>query len=299
MPDETPSEWDSEFRGPKAAPPAWTPPSQGLERKAVPLEAVPELGGTLLPGSDPLIRRQKLKRTALLVSWGLLGLGCVLLVVSRFIEWKPKTAPARVAPEPSRDAEQAVSSFDDGLAMIFRKDYRGAREAFAAMEAAGAVPPDRQIDFYQKYGDLALLNGNYSLAVEQYQNAIAAHRWEVPSKLLNNLAYILSEQGTDLEKAEIMVQAALKQEPKNPAYLDTLGLIQMGRKKFDRAEEAFRKGLSSDPAEPRLRAYLQEHLGDCLSRQNRTEEALTFWRQAAALIPEDNALWQKIGKAKN
>ncbi len=42
---------------------------------------------------------------------------------------------------------------------------------------------------------------------------------------LNNLAYLYASQGTDLDRASVLVDRALKANGNNPFYLDTKGLI--------------------------------------------------------------------------
>ena len=45
----------------------------------------------------------------------------------------------------------------------------------------------------------------------------------------NDLGYLYADQGKNLEKAEAMIRKALREEPKNAAYLDSLGWVLFKR----------------------------------------------------------------------
>jgi tetratricopeptide (TPR) repeat protein len=96
----------------------------------------------------------------------------------------------------------------------------------------------------------------------------------------NDLAYLWSEQGKNLEKAKEMVEKALKGEPGNAAYLDSLGwiLFQMGK-----AEEAL-KPLLEAAEKPRGKdPTIYDHLGDVYDKLGRKDEATAAWKKGLEL----------------
>ncbi len=86
----------------------------------------------------------------------------------------------------------------------------------------------------------------------------------------NDLAYLWSEQGKNLEKAKDMVGKALKAEPENAAYLDTLGWVlhQLGENEaaLEALLKAADKPRGQDPT-------IFDHLGDIYVAMGKTEEA--------------------------
>jgi tetratricopeptide (TPR) repeat protein len=94
--------------------------------------------------------------------------------------------------------------------------------------------------------------------------------------LQNDLAYLLAEGGTRANEALELIGKALKREPNNGNYLDTRGWALFKLKRLAEAEEALRKAVTEEPAEP----VLQEHLGDVLLARGNRPGALEHWRRA-------------------
>lgn len=115
----------------------------------------------------------------------------------------------------------------------------------------------------------------------------------------NDLGYLYADQGKNLEKAEAMIRKALKEDPDNFAYLDSLGwaLFKQGKlkeavepleKAVELHKEAEKRGLSSPDA------TLPDHLGDVYLQMREVEKARTWWREAeqaaARSTPPDKRL---------
>lgn len=108
---------------------------------------------------------------------------------------------------------------------------------------------------------------------------------------LNNYAYSLSLRGERLQEAFEMAEKALRAEPENGAFLDTMGwiLYKMGRYEealtyIQRASE-----LRTDSAD------VFEHLGDVLEKLGRLDQAREAWEKALRLDSSRGHLSQKIG----
>ncbi len=97
----------------------------------------------------------------------------------------------------------------------------------------------------------------------------------------NDLGYLYSEQGKNLEKAEAMIRKALAEEPDNNAYLDSLGWVLFKRGKareaLDPLEKAV-KGLSENPGSGD--ATIFEHLGDVYFQLQENARARAAWKTA-------------------
>ena len=99
---------------------------------------------------------------------------------------------------------------------------------------------------------------------------------------LNNLGYFLVERNERLTEALEMIQQAVRTEPSNASFLDSLGWAYFKLGKFDEAErhlsEAARRDTSS--------ATIQEHLGDLYQKQGKIDLALAAWKKALSLSVE-------------
>ena len=115
------------------------------------------------------------------------------------------------------------------------------------------------------------------------------------AEAMNSLSYMLAEKGLRLPEAVDLAQRAVKIEPGNPAFLDTLGwaLFKQGR-----AEEAA-DPLSKAAAVLTGNSVIQDHHGDVLGKRGRHAEAVAAWQRALAGDGDqiDRALIEKKIKA--
>jgi Tfp pilus assembly protein PilF len=96
----------------------------------------------------------------------------------------------------------------------------------------------------------------------------------------NDLAYTWAEQGRNLPQAEAMVSKALRVEPDNSSFLDSMGWVLYKRGKFAEAVEKLKRAAIDE--EP----VVLDHLGDALYRLGEPEKAAAQWKQAAAKMGE-------------
>ena len=100
------------------------------------------------------------------------------------------------------------------------------------------------------------------------------------------MGYLWAEQGKNLERAEKMIRKALKAEPDNPAYLDSLGWVLF---KLDRIEEAIPPLEQATQNSFGGDATLWDHLGDVLLKAMQTEKAIEAWQTALEHSEEENS----------
>jgi tetratricopeptide (TPR) repeat protein len=97
---------------------------------------------------------------------------------------------------------------------------------------------------------------------------------------LNNLGYFLVERNERLNEALEMIERAVKAEPTNSSFLDSLGWAHYKLGRLDEAErhltEAARRGTGS--------ATIQEHLGDVYFDQGKKDLARAQWRKSLRLL---------------
>jgi tetratricopeptide (TPR) repeat protein len=95
---------------------------------------------------------------------------------------------------------------------------------------------------------------------------------------LNSLGYMFADRGMRLPEAVELAERAVKIEPDNPAYLDTLGWA------------LFKQGRTDEAAKPLGQAamtltgnsVIQDHHGDLLARQGQMAAAIAAWERALA-----------------
>jgi tetratricopeptide (TPR) repeat protein len=101
---------------------------------------------------------------------------------------------------------------------------------------------------------------------------------------LNNLGYFLVERNERLTEALEMIQRAVKAEPTNSSFLDSLGWAYFKLGKLDEAEKQLREAARLDPTS----STTQEHLGDVFQKQGKAAEARAAWQKALALSTESD-----------
>ena len=95
---------------------------------------------------------------------------------------------------------------------------------------------------------------------------------------LNFLGYMLADRGERLPEAIELVQRALKVEPGNPSYLDSLGWAFVKQGNLAEAE----KPLSDAAKQMPENSVVLDHLGELRFRQQRYAEAVVAWERALA-----------------
>jgi tetratricopeptide (TPR) repeat protein len=102
---------------------------------------------------------------------------------------------------------------------------------------------------------------------------------------------MLAEHGNSLDEAVSLIQRALKVEPNNPSYLDSLGWAYVRQGKLDLADPALTTAAEKLPKN----SVIQDHLGDLRLKQNRRTDAIAAWQRALAGDMEslDRATLQK------
>ncbi|HEY2382939.1 MAG TPA: tetratricopeptide repeat protein [Terriglobia bacterium] len=158
------------------------------------------------------------------------------------------------------------------LAMIY--DRTGKDDA--ALQALAAVlrgNPSHsgaytfQGGIYEKQNKLDAAKQSYTAALKINPNAPLA---------ANNLAFILLEEGRDLDAALDFAQRARKGDPNDPNFADTLGWVQHTRGNNTIAREQLRFAVSKNPDNP----VFQYHLAMVYKQDYQMKEAEAALRKA-------------------
>jgi predicted Zn-dependent protease len=114
---------------------------------------------------------------------------------------------------------------------------------------------------------------------------------------MNSLSYMLADHNLRLPEAVDLAQRAVKLEPGNPAYLDTLGWALFKQGRTDEAAAP----LSKAAAVLTGNSVIQNHHGDVLAKRGKNAEAIAAWQRALAGDGEQidrAAIEKKIKAAK-
>jgi len=171
--------------------------------------------------------------------------------------------------------------------------YERAVELFAQAEArALQVENGAELltaQFHFSYGNALERTGRRAEAEERIETALRedpelAEAW-------NYLAYMWAERGEHLDKALRYVREALKRDPNNGAFLDTLGWIYFQQGRYHEAETELRRALAGLPEED---PTVLDHLGDVAARLGREKDAVNYWSRAWVLESTNDTIRAKL-----
>ena len=141
-------------------------------------------------------------------------------------------------------------------------------------------------DFYSILGDLYHSREMKAEAYAAYDSSLVYNPNNINT--LNNYAYYLSVERTNLDKAEEMSFITVKAEPENSTYLDTYAWILFEKGRYTEAriyiEQAMENGGDSSQV-------IVEHCGDIYYKLGEKDKALELWKKALNLeaSPDDGS----------
>jgi Tfp pilus assembly protein PilF len=96
------------------------------------------------------------------------------------------------------------------------------------------------------------------------------------AQVLNYYGYMLADRGIRLDEADELIQRALKEDPYNGAYLDSLGWVLYRQNRLADAEATLRKAVQREGHD----ATIHSHLGDVLAKAGRSDLAVAEWEKS-------------------
>lgn len=142
---------------------------------------------------------------------------------------------------------------------------------------------------YYHLGTVYYAAKEYDKAAEVYTRALQLKPDAVET--LNNLAYLYTERNRNIDKALPMAEAAVRLEPNNASYIDTLGWVHY---RLGNLEKALELLLRADQLAPGQGEILL-HIGRVYLDMHKFESALAYVKQAFKEDPRledpDNSLY--------
>ena len=186
------------------------------------------------------------------------------------------------------------------------KLYPKAEEVVQKALALSKDPDDQE---YARFmlGSVYEREKKYDLAEEQFRKVLAVD--PLNDAAANYLGYMLADRGVRLDESVKYIKDALKIEPNNGAYLDSLGWAYHKMKRNDMAQGPLEKAVKLIPNDPTIRehlGYVYLALGEKAKALEEWEHALKFShkgvssdfgpQQAAKLRKQVNDLKRQIGQ---
>jgi tetratricopeptide (TPR) repeat protein len=155
------------------------------------------------------------------------------------------------------------------------KRWPEAEEAIKKAEELSTKDDDKQYATFVQ-GSIYERQKKYDQAEEAFKQVLAHDPQNAMT--LNYLGYMLADRGVRLEEALKYIKEAVKMDPANGAYLDSLGWVYYKLGNYDLAEENLSKAVQRTPNDPTV----QEHLGDVYHKTGRLKQAAAHWERALA-----------------
>ena len=168
------------------------------------------------------------------------------------------------------------------LASLYRKikDYP---KAIQSMERVIALDPKNDQAIFQ-LGALYDEDKNKERSVAHMKKAIELNPQNAPA--LNYLAYTWAEMGVQLDESENLVMRALKIEPNDGFYIDTLGWVYYQKGDYPKAVEQLERAVEITGDDPTI----IEHLGDAYEKAGKPDRAVARYRDALKNAKENDQI---------
>lgn len=163
------------------------------------------------------------------------------------------------------------------MAQVYERGrrYKEAEDAAHAAEVLPGQPRDNEMVWFL-LGAIYERQKLFDKAEEQFKKVLLVNPKNAP--VLNYYGYMLGDLGIRLDEAEALVQRALKEEPYNGGYLDSLGWIYFKQNKPADAEAMLHKAVGRESHDPTIHS----HLGDVYAKRGRADLAAAEWEKALA-----------------
>ena len=170
--------------------------------------------------------------------------------------------------------------FYTALAFSREKAYAEALRHFVTAEVIAKATDPKLLDesFYFQLGAACERKGDLTQAEQYFQKSLLL----APNfaEAMNYLGYMWAEHDLKLDQARELIEKAVKAEPKNAAYLDSLAWVMF---KLKRPKEALPNALKAAEFSEKPDATVYDHIGDIYAALNELEKAREAWRKSLAV----------------
>jgi len=204
-----------------------------------------------------------------------------LLAMAQIDINKPDEAVATLEKARQKFQPSFALEFWTATALSRQKKYAEALKHYTAAEVMAKASKDTtQLDerFYFEVGATCERKGDYDEAEKYFDKCLTL----APdfAEAQNYLGYMWAEHGIKLDKAKDLIEKAVKAQPKNAAYLDSMAWVLF---KMNQPKDALTYALKAvELCEP-PDATLFDHVGDIYAALNQVDKAREAWRKSVEL----------------
>ncbi len=197
---------------------------------------------------------------------------------------KPQDALAVLEKARNKFPQNFINEFLTALAYGRMKEYTDAIRHFEGAEIIARATETNRLThiFYYQLGSTYERIHKYEEAEKYFRKCLALS--PAFSEGLNYLGYMWAERGVNLPEARQMIEKAVKLEPKNAAFLDSLGWVLF---KLDKSKEALPHMLKALENSEEPDSTLYDHLGDIYLSLHQPDHAGEAWRKAITIEPNE------------
>ena len=186
--------------------------------------------------------------------------------------------------------------FYKGIAQYQLADYRAALASYQkGLPLITVEQADLKSDFYAQIADIYYKFEKKDSAFVNYEASLAFNPKNI--MVMNNYAYYLSLEKSDLKKAERMSSKTVELEPKNSTYLDTYAWILYQEGNYSLAKFYIERAIDNLPKNDDSGVVL-EHYGDILWMNSKDAKddakALEMWQKSYDSGNKTDSLKEKI-----
>jgi tetratricopeptide (TPR) repeat protein len=176
--------------------------------------------------------------------------------------------------------------FYTGVVQAHVKNYPEAIRHFKEAEVIGLATDPARLDqrFYFQFGAACERGGAFKQAEEYLQKCIGF----APdfAEALNYLGYMLADRGEQLPRARLLIEKAISLDPRNGAYLDSLGWVLF---KLNQPQQALPQMLKAIQYTPEPDPTVLNHLGQIYLALHQTGKAIEAWKKSFAIDANEDA----------
>jgi len=188
-----------------------------------------------------------------------------------------------------------VLEYFSAMAFSRQKAYTEALEHFTAAEVIAQATNPKLLNegFYFQLAAANERKSDYAQAEKYFEKCLQIE----PNfaEAMNYLGYMWAEHGQNLDKARDLIQKALKVEPKNAAYLDSLAWVLF---KLKQPQDALPYALQAAELSDQPDATVYDHIGDIYAALNRLDDARAAWRKSLSLETSEEVRKKLDAKGK-
>lgn len=215
----------------------------------------------------------------------------LLFFLSYAEEYRGQTEMALKAIQEARQLQPDMSrlAFQEAWVLDHAERWDEALAQYEKIIAEYPVEKDLINDCRFRVSNIWVERGDLEKGEQVLQEVLASDPENVQAH--NDLGYLWADANKNLEQAREMIGKALKSEPENPAYLDSMGWVEFRLGNYEKAVEFLKQATGQKRGDD---STIYDHLGDALDKLGQKDEAKAAWEKALELEQKDTPADQEL-----